>query len=258
MAEQTPKRAFPGLVGAKTFAELRPETVDRLQAMCRVKTNTAGQVIAYPQEETDFIGCVLSGVLRMQKALEDGREHIVGLLVEGDIFGRVFDGAAEFSIEAATDVEYCSFPRTQFESLLAQSPDLERAILLNTTNELDRARQWLIILSHQRIVGRIAGFLLLMCSRFHGIDHILQPRAEGIEIKIPISRNDLANLLGARPETISRSLHALSDKGDIDILEPDRILIRDIKALAQAADEDETATFDAVRDLFKGGISPEH
>ena len=155
-----------------------------------------------------FIGCVLTGILRMQKTLADGREHIVGLLVEGDLFGRAFDGAAEFSIEAATEVEFCAFPKTKFETLLTQSPDLERAVLLNITNELDRAREWLIILSNQKI----AGFLLLMCSRFHDIDHILQLGPDGLEVKIPINRGDLAHLLGTRPESISRALHSLNDQ----------------------------------------------
>lgn len=219
--------------------------------MCRVKSFSAGQIVAHAQEEMGFIGCVLTGILRMQKTLADGREHIVGLLVEGDLFGRVFDGAAEFSIEAATEVEFCAFPKTEFETLLTQSPDLERAVLLNITNELDRAQEWLIILSNQKIAGRIAGFLLLMCSRFRDIDHILQPRPEGIEVKIPISRADLAHLLGTRPESISRALHALSDQNLVDILEPDRILVRAFKALAGLADEDEIEAIAILQDLLK-------
>lgn len=251
------KKIRQGLLGSTSFSQIRPETRDRLDAMCRVKSFSAGQIVAHAQEEMGFIGCVLTGILRMQKTLADGREHIVGLLVQGDIFGRAFDGAAEFSIEAATEVECCAFPKTEFETLLTQSPDLERALLLNITNELDRAREWLIVLSNQKIVGRIAGFLLLMCSRFRDIDHILLPRPEGIEVKIPISRADLAHLLGTRPESISRALHSLNDQGAIDILEPDRILIRDTKALARVADEDEIEAIATLQDLLKNH-RPEH
>lgn len=251
MADRTRKGTRPDLAKSPTFTQLRPETRDALEAMCRVKSYHANQTVTYAQEKPDFIGCVLTGILRIQKTLADGREHIVGLLVEGDVFGRVFDGAAEFSIEAATDTEICAFPRAEFEALLFQSPDLERAVLLNITNELDRAREWLIILSNHKIVGRIAGFLLLMCSRFRDIDHILQPSPEGIEVKIPISRDDLAHLLGTRPESISRSLHSLGDQGIIEILASDRMLIRDTKALALVADEDEIETSDTLQDLLK-------
>lgn len=257
MARNTRKGTRLALAGSTTFAQLHPETRNALEAMCRAKNYRANQTVVHAQEKSDFIGCVLSGIFRMQKTMADGREHIVGLLVEGDTFGRVFDGAAEFSIEAATDAEICAFPRAEFEALLTQSPDLERAMLLNITNELDRAREWLIILSNQKIAGRIAGFLLLMCSRFRDIDHILQPRPEGIEVKIPISRADLAHLLGTRPESISRALHSLNDQGAIDILEPDRILIRDTKALARVADEDEIEAIATLQDLLKNH-RPEH
>lgn len=232
------------------FSGLKPETQAALDAMCRTRSFFSGQTVVQEGETADFIGCVMTGVLRMQKTLADGRQHIVGLLVERDIFGRVFDGPLEFSIEAATDTEICAFPRSAFEALFARSPDLERSVLLSITNELDRAREWMIILSNQKITGRIAGFLLLMCTRFDGVDHILTPTSEGIEVRIPISRTDLAHLLGTRPESISRALHALGDQGDIDILEPDRILIRDVKALAREADEDELETSITLKDLL--------
>lgn len=251
MVNEPRKETRLSLLKSATFAQLRPETRDALKAMCRVKSYRANQTVVYAQERSDFIGCVLSGILRMQKTLADGREQIVGLLVEGDLFGRVFDGATEVSIEVATDVTFCAFPRAEFEALLRQSPDLERAVLLNITNELDRAREWLIILSNQKIAGRIAGFLLLLCCRFRNIEHILQPGPEGIEVKIPINRADLAKLLGTRPESISRSLHSLSDQGVIDILEPDRILIRDTRALARVADEDEIEAIATLHDLLK-------
>lgn len=245
-----------GLLRSPVFSQVRAETRAALQTMCRVKTYAAGQTIVAPEQQTAFIGCVLSGVLRMQKTLADGREHIVGLLVEGDMFGRVFDGVTEFSIEAATDAQFCSFQRRAFESLLTSAPDLERAVLLNISNELDRAREWMIILSNQRIAGRLAGFLLLICARFRGIDHILQPGPEGVEVKIPIGRLDLAHLLGTRPESISRALHALADRGDIDLLAPDRILIRNFEALAHAANEDDAETARWLTDLLPADRLP--
>ncbi|WP_319520270.1 Crp/Fnr family transcriptional regulator [uncultured Martelella sp.] len=239
------------LAKSLVLKEIRPETREALNAMCRAKCVSAGQVVLHEDEPTNFIGFVLSGILRMEKTLTDGRRHIVGLLVAGDMFGRVFDGPLEFSIEAATDVEFCSFPRAAFEALLTRSPDLERAVLLNIINELDRAREWMIILSNQKVVGRVSGFLLLMCSRFRGVGHVLlKPGTGGIEVTIPISRIDLAHLLGTRPESISRALHSLSDQRYIDILEPDRILIRDVEALARAADEDELEIVATLKDLL--------
>lgn len=210
----------------------------------------AGQTVVAESTSTDFVGTVRSGILRMQKTLADGRQHVVGLLVEGDMFGRVFDGTIEFSIEAATDAEICSFARGPFEALLMRSPDLDRGVLLNILNELDRARDWMIILSNQKISSRLAGFLILMCSRFATVDHMVEPMGNGIQVRIPISRTDLAHLLGTRPESLSRAFHWLADHGDIDILAPDLIFLRDLKGLASRAGEDTAETIPRLRDLI--------
>lgn len=233
--------AFPGIL---------PETRASLESMCRMRVCREGQTVVQEEASTDFVGCVLSGILRMQKTLADGRHHIVGLLVEGDIFGRVFGGAVEFAIEAATDVEFCAFPRGEFEKLLMRSPDLDRAVMLNMLNELDRARDWMIILSNQKITSRVAGFLLLMISRFSAIDHILEASDSGIEIRIPISREDLSHFLGTRPESISRALHALQDDGDIRIVEPNVIRVLDFNALARKAGEDEIDGTRSLREIL--------
>jgi CRP/FNR family transcriptional regulator len=233
------------------FHEIDGETRAALDAMCRVRSYRTNQTVVQDGEKTDFLGYVLSGILRMQKSLVDGRQHIVGLLFEGDMFGRAFDGAVEFSIEAATDVEICAFPRAEFEALLMRSPDLDRAVMLNILNELDRARDWMIVLSNQKIVSRIAGFLLLMRSRFSAIDHIIEETQRGTEVRLPISRKDLAHLLGTRPESVSRAFHALQDADEISILEPDRMLVRDFNLLAKRAGEDDISGLPSVKDLLR-------
>lgn len=221
------------------FDGLKVETVAALKTMLRPVSYSAGQIVFHEREKSDFVGVVASGVLRIQKTLVDGRYPIVGLLVEGDIFGRVFDGAAEFGIEAATDVRAFAFPHESFEALLKRSPDLDRAVLRNVLNELDRTRDWMIIVSNPKIINRVAGFLFIMCTRFLKVDHLVQFDHSSIEVAIPVNRLDFAHLLGTRPESISRALHALADIGDIEIKAPDRILIRNVDALAAKAGEEE-------------------
>ena len=156
------------------------------------------------------------------------------------MFGRVFDGPLNIAIEAVVDVEVCAFRRAAFEDLLLRSPELERIALLNILNELDRARDWLIILGTPKVRGRLAGFLLVLCTRFAHYDHMLR-RGNGryFDIQVPIGRTDLAHLLGARPESISRAFRALADSGSIALKQPDLIEIRDLEALAEEAGEDE-------------------
>ncbi|WP_323772233.1 Crp/Fnr family transcriptional regulator [Antarctobacter sp.] len=213
--------------------------METLRSICTLRRYSAGQSIADAGEEPGFVGCVQTGVLRMQKTLQDGRQHIVGLLVEGDMFGRVLGGPLDVAIEAATDAEVCAFRRAPFEALLAQSPELDRLVLLSILHELDRARDWLIILGSPRVRERLAGFLLVLCTRFATVDHLLRTSNGALDVKVPINRTDLAHLLGTRPESISRAFHALADTGCITIRKPDLIGIQDLEALATEAGEDE-------------------
>jgi CRP/FNR family transcriptional regulator len=233
------------------LSELPEETLAALEGMCRVRRFEAGQTLVYAGEEPDFVGCVRQGILRMQKTLRDGRQHIVGLLVEDDMFGRVFDGPLSVDIEAATDAEICTFQRAPFEALLLQSPELDRVVLLNTLNELDRARDWTVILANPRVKGRVAGFLIILCTRFAKVDHLVRPGDGTLEVKIPIARVDLAHLLGTRPESISRALHALAADGNIVVKTPDLIEILDLGAIAAEAGEDDVMSDASLREMLK-------
>lgn len=217
----------------------------------RARHFEAGQTLVDVGESPNFVGCVQRGFLRMQKTLHDGRQHIVGLLVEGDMFGRVFDGPMSFSIEAATDVDICAFQRKEFEALLLRTPELDRVVLLNILNELDRARDWMILLANPRVRARLAGFLLILCTRFAEVDHLVQAHARSLEVKIPISRADLAHLLGTRPESISRAFHALADSGSIAIKRPDLVEILDLDALTGETGEDEFASHASIKKLTR-------
>jgi CRP/FNR family transcriptional regulator len=173
----------------------------------------------------------------MQKYLPDGRQHVVGLLVEGDMFGRAFDGDMHFSLEAATDAEVYTFPRPTFESILLRSPELDRLLLLNLLNELDRARDWMIILANSKVRGRLAGFLLLLCTRFGHVPNMISVANERLRVQIPLSRPDVAHLLGTRIESVSRGFHALANDGLIEILRPDLIELCNLEELAEEAGE---------------------
>lgn len=229
----------PSRLGSVGHMEkLEASTLDALDAICRLRRFEPGQTVVLDGERPEFIGCVRSGYLRMQKTLADGRQHMVGLLVEGDMFGHMFNGPIKFALEAATEAEIWAFQRAPFEDLLLHAPDLERAVILNILNELDRARDWMVILGNNRVTGRIAGFLLVLCNRFFGVDHLLRIGSGSVDVKVPIGRHDLANLLGTRPESLSRAFHALADSGAIELLKPDLIRIRDVSALAAEAGED--------------------
>jgi CRP/FNR family transcriptional regulator, anaerobic regulatory protein len=238
------------------LAALPTNTRMGLQNICRLHRFESEEIVAHAGERLDHICCVKRGILRMQKTLHDGRQQIVGLLVEGDLFGRVFDGPLTVAIEAATEAEVIAFRREPFEALLLDSSELERLVLRNLLNELDRARDWLIILSNPRIRGRVAGFLSILATRFATVEQLVKADGQSLSVRIPISRIDLAHLLGTRAESISRALHALAGDKIIGIHRPDLIEIRDIERLVAEAGEDGTDVQASLQGLLLAVTGP--
>lgn len=230
-----------GLSGLPHFSDLPADVRQDLQRICHRKRLSKGQILIDAGEHLAFIGCVSSGILRMQKTLPDGRQHVVGLLVSGDLFGRVFDGPTPYAIECAVEAEVTVFPKPAFEALVLKYPDLDRLVMISLLNELDRARDWMIVLANPKVRGRLAGFLLIMGSRFGTAEQVRDGGSSVTRIHIPISRPDLSHLLGARVESISRALHALANDGIIEVLRPDLIQVRDLDVLADEAGEPDLA-----------------
>jgi CRP/FNR family transcriptional regulator len=188
----------------------------RIGAMCRLRNFTAGEVIVEEGKEAAIVGTVVSGVLKMVKAMADGRQQIVGLLMPSDMFGRVYADNAEISIETATDAVLCTFDRKAFEALMQEFPELEHKVLISVLNELDAAREWMLLLGCQSVQERIATFLLMLLRR--GALH--KPGSGGRRVTVPVKRKDMAAFLGTTAETISRSVQAMAKRGILKIITP--------------------------------------
>lgn len=239
-----------------TLADLSPAVLEQIESICHAQTYKPGETVVPDEARPNFVGCVSSGILRMQKTLPDGRQHIVGLLLSGDIFGRMFDGPLHFAIEAASESEVCHFQRDRFEQLLMEEPELERALLLNMQDELDAAREWMMVLGCHRVVERLAGFLLMLCRRWPKAGKLVERESGIVEVEIPISRTDLAHFLGTRTETLSRAVHALVSDGIIHAETPYLLQILDLDRLIElSGNEDLTDETPApyVPDAAAGG-----
>jgi CRP/FNR family transcriptional regulator, anaerobic regulatory protein len=219
----------------KLLDSLQPEITAGLLSQATLRDVSVGEAIVERGMRSEEVGYVLDGTLAMVQLLEDGKKHIVGLLVPTDIYGRMFDGPSSYRIEALSASRILSFPRVPFEQLLRDNPEAERLFLVHLLDEVDAAREWLLLISGRKAVNRLASFLtiLLRRSKFTRVDG--QP-----VVRVPLSRKDLAQYLGARPETLSRAFHELERRGILRIVDPYQFRIIDEKALIDASGDDLT------------------
>jgi CRP/FNR family transcriptional regulator, anaerobic regulatory protein len=176
-----------------------------------------------------------AGVMKLCAVTASGEEAITGLLFPGDFIGRPFMGSAEHDIVALTDVELCVFPRAAFERALHDHRRMEQLLLERTLAELDRARRSLVTLGRASAGARVAGFLDDIARRMAVSG--CQPDAgpAGRSFDLPLSRGEIADVLGLTIETVSRQMTRLRTAGIIDLPGGRAIVVRNAAGLAAEA-----------------------
>jgi len=214
---------------------LNGDDLTRINDIARQKTYRAGETIFFENDDVDYLGNVLSGVVKLGKLLPDGRQQIVGLQFASDFLGRAFKGNANCNAEAATDVELCIFPRKPFETLLNDIHDLEDRLFANTLDELDAARDWLLLLGRQSAREKVAKFLMMIARRIPNIGCGTEDDTDAIRFDLPLSRADMADFLGLTIETVSRQITRLKTDGLIDVEQNRTITVPSVSRLEAAS-----------------------
>jgi CRP/FNR family transcriptional regulator len=210
---------------------LSSDELEKLNSMAMTRKYKAGETILSDTDDSTFFGNIISGVVKLTKMLPDGRQQVVGLQFPSDFIGRAFGQANPYFADAATSVEICCFQKTPFEKLLKEHSGLEHRLFENVLNELDSAREWMLLLGRKTAAEKLASFLAMLLRRMPelGCAHIDAPDHKIIEL--PLSRADIADYLGLTIETISRQFTNLKNDGIIrnidnrhcEILDPDRL-----------------------------------
>ncbi len=216
---------------------------DELQALsdvARQRRVKAGETILNAEEETSSFANVVSGVVKLTKIMSDGRQQIVGLQFPPDFLGRAYRDRSPYFAEAATDVELCIFPRGAFQTLLAERPELETRLFQNTLDELDAARDWMLLLGRKTALEKVASFLALLAKRYvpDGCVHLpaAAQTADAIRIKLPLTRAEIADYLGLTIETVSRQLGKLKSDGVLKVGANREITVSNMEALEDLAE----------------------
>jgi len=237
-ADRMSKRLSCAICGVRDRAlcgALAPEQLPRLNRRACQRHYQAGQFIAAAGQRQDWLATVLSGVVKLTRTMCDGRQQIVGLLFPSDLLGRPFSDASPFGAEAATPVELCCLERPYFEELLHQESGMKHRLLERTLNEVDAAREWMLVLGRKTAEEKVASLILLMAQRLGSRNNGAATERPVSRFDLPLSRTEIAEYLGLRIETISRQLGRLRVAGVIDTEGGRRLAVRDMGKLEQLA-----------------------
>jgi len=212
---------------------------DELQQLEQIKyyrSFQAGQTVIWSGDRMDFVASVVSGIATLTQTMEDGRRQMVGLLLPSDFVGRPGRQTAVFDVTATTDLVMCCFRKKPFEDMMIRTPNVAQRLLEMTLDELDAAREWMLLLGRKTAREKIASLIATIVRRETALTD--RDRDGVTTIDLPLTREQMADYLGLTLETVSRQISALRKDGVIELSGSRQVAIRDVNRLIEETGDD--------------------
>lgn len=169
-----------------------------------------GEIIFLEGDEGNGFYVVADGKVKIFKSSIDGKEHILHIYGPGNPFGEVpvFSGKKfPANAQAILKSHLLFFPRTAFIELITTNPSLAMNMLAVLSMRLREFTVQIENLSLKEVPGRLASYLIYLADE----------QKTGTNVFLPISKGQLASLLGTIPETLSRIFSKMSSRNLIEI-----------------------------------------
>jgi CRP-like cAMP-binding protein len=146
-------------------ARCETDELAQLEEMKYYRSFEAGQTVIWSGDRMDFVASVVTGIATLTQTMEDGRRQIVGLLLPSDFVGRPGRETAAYDVTATTDLVMCCFRKKPFEAMMLSTPHIGQRLLEMTLDELDAAREWMLLLGRKTAREKIASLIAIIARR---------------------------------------------------------------------------------------------
>jgi len=215
-------------------ARCEADELAHLDAIKYYRSFQAGQTVIWSGDQMDFVASVVSGIATLTQTMEDGRRQMVGLLLPSDFVGRPGRGHAAYDVTATTDLVMCCFRKKPFEEMMISTPHIGQRLLEMTLDELDAAREWMLLLGRKTAREKISSLLAILARR----DASLKAGTGACSFDLPLTREEMADYLGLTLETVSRQISALKREGVIELEGKRHVKVADIDRLIEQTGDD--------------------
>lgn len=215
-------------------ARCESDELAQLDAIKYYRSFEAGQTVIWSGDRMDFVASVVSGIATLTQTMEDGRRQMVGLLLPSDFVGRPGRSQAAYDVTAVTDLVMCCFRKKPFEDMMGATPHISQRLLEMTLDELDAAREWMLLLGRKTAREKIASLLAILARR----DASLKAGRGACSFDLPLTREAMSDYLGLTLETVSRQISALKREGIIQLEGKRHVMVADIDRLLDQTGDD--------------------
>jgi CRP-like cAMP-binding protein len=213
------------------LSALRRDDREAVAPLCRIRGYEKGETIFREGEPADRIHFVVLGRVKIVKAAA-GRDVILEILGQGEPVGAVavFERrpfpASAVTLEGSSIL---SIPEREFFQLIESRPEMMRRLLAGLTYRLIMVNKRLADMTGSAEYRAARLFLTLA-------DRVGTPRDSGLFIPLPLSRQEIADLIGTTLETAIR-LMSRWQKDGVVVTEKNGFVIPDVAALRELTAE---------------------
>lgn len=196
------------------FEQLTTEQAERLDRHAQMRIFKRRSLVYTPNEPGLSVMVLAEGRIKIKDITPDGKESILAFIEEGEMFGElaVLDGEPHRDYaEAVVDSRVLILPRDELLWLIGLRPDfalgVTKLIGLRRRRIENRLRNVLFLPSRERMIR-----MLHELMETHG-----DRQGNRCNLRIPLSHQDLASLIGVTRETVTHVLGQLQTEGLVEV-----------------------------------------
>lgn len=227
-------RRLEFLATLSPFQSIDPTALRRVAATIQSRRVRRGEAVFLEGNSASALQILAEGRVKLIRETEDGREVILRLIRAGEMFGGAGiwgESTYPASAFAQEDSIVLQLSNSAFLEIISEYPKAALSVIQLLASRLRDAEARIRDLQTAQVEQRIANVVLRLASKT-GVK-----TAEGVEIGIPITRQDLAELCGTTLSTASRTLSAWQQRGIVKSGR-ERITIRQPHGLFRIAEGD--------------------
>ena len=180
-----------------------------------------GEAIVEQGKKSNALSIILTGRARVITTDQRGREVILATLQPGDYVGEmslIDNEPHSATVRAEVQTDVLVLGRLEFARCLPENSSMAYAVMKGLVQRLRHADRQIESLALMDVYGRVARALLEFSS----------PDADGnAVIRDKVSRQDLAKMVGASREMVSRVMKDLEERGLIETRSNGSMLVKE-------------------------------
>ena len=192
------------------FEGLSDEDLKAISSHAVTKTYARNTVIINEGDESDSLYVILAGRVKVFLSDEEGKEVILNTQEAGDYFGElalIDEAPRSASVMTLDDSKMSIVSKRDFEGCLTSHPQIALRVIKGLTKRLRNLTDNVKSLALMDVYGRVARTLLSLATEEDG----------KLVVNQRLTQRDIASMVGASREMVSRILKDLSVGGYITV-----------------------------------------